>query len=301
MVEETNQETPTVETEVETEADAPEQKASEEQTGLIPQEETKPEENATIPEGLDEEIFDVETRTLKESAVVERLKKDTEEIGRWKKQANDMRRKLSKGVDAPEDVKEYAEKYIPEERYEFALDDNETEVGKHIHGVLDSLDKFAFEHGMSVETAKDLKNMYLKYAEDVQIIDGRSEEEKEQARAEYIAEQKKLLGDNANEILKENARFARDYGLWSEDEKKWLLSEMDKSAVANSFMNKVRKLFGQNTSEDIPVRGVSVSGLADDKTLAKEYYADGTTDARRMQILQMRIDAGRTGGLPMPE
>lgn len=301
MVEETNQETPAVETEVKTEADAPEQKASEEQTGLLPEEETKPEENAPIPEGLDEEIFDVETRTLKESAVVERLKKNTEEIGRWKKQANDMRRKLSKGVDAPEDVKEYAEKYVPEERYEFALDDKETEVGKHIHGVLDSLDKFAFEHGMSVETAKDLKNMYLKYAEDVQIIDGRSEEEKEQARAEYIAEQKKLLGDNANEIIKQNARFARDYGLWSEDEKNWLLSQMDKSAVANSFVNKVRKLFGQNTSEDIPVRGVSVSGLADDKTLAKEYYADGTTDARKMQILQMRIDAGRTGGLPMPE
>lgn len=302
MVEETNQETPEVKTEVETEADAPEQKASEEQEGLLPKEETKTEDtNAPIPEGLDEEIFDVETRTLKESAVVERLKKNTEEIGRWKKQANDMRRKLSKGVDAPEDVKEYAEKYVPEERYEFALDDNETEVGKHIHGVLDSLDKFAFEHGMSVETAKDLKNMYLKYAEDVQIIDGRSEEEKEQARAEYIAEQKKLLGDNANDIIKQNARFARDYGLWTEDEKSWLLSQMDKSAVANSFVNKVRKLFGQNTSEDIPVRGVSVSGLADDKTLAKEYYADGTTDARRMQILQMRIDAGRTGGLPMPE
>lgn len=301
MVEETNQETPEVKTEVETEADAPEQKASE-QTGLLPEEETKPEEgNAPIPEGLDEEIFDVETRTLKESAVVERLKKNTEEIGRWKKQANDMRRKLSKGVEAPEDVKEYAEKYIPDERYEFALEDNESQEGKHIHGVLEELDKFAFEHGMSVETAKDLKNMYLKYAEDVQIIDGRSEEEKEQAKAEYIAEQKKLLGDNANDIIKQNARFARDYGLWSEDEKNWLLSEMNKSAVANSFVNKVRKLFGQNTSEDIPVRGVAVSGLADDKTLAKEYYADGTTDARKMQILQMRIDAGRTGGLPMPE
>ena len=88
MVEETNQETPKADETKPAEADAPEQKASEEQTGLLPQEETKPEENATIPEGLDEEIFDVETRTLKESAVVERLKKNTEEIGRWKKQAN---------------------------------------------------------------------------------------------------------------------------------------------------------------------------------------------------------------------
>lgn len=300
MVDETNQETPTEQV-----ADAPEQKASEEKVveekGLLPEDKTETEGNAPIPEGLDEEIFDTETRTLKEAAVVERLKKNTEEIGRWKKQANDMRRKLSKGVEAPEDIKEYAEKFIPDERYEFTMSDNETDVGKHVHGVLDSLDRFAYDHGMSVETTKDLKNLYLKYAEDVQIIDGRSEEEKEKARADYIAEQKKLLGDNADTIIKQNARFARDYGMWSEDERKWMLSQMDKSAVANSFMNKVRKLFDSNTSDDIPVRGVSVSGLADDRTLAREYYSKDTSDARKMQILQQRIDAGRTGGLPMPE
>jgi hypothetical protein len=298
MVEETNQETPEATV---AEADAPEQKASETEQGLLP-EDNKPEDkgNAPIPEGLDEEIFDAETRTLKEAAVVERLKQKEEDIAKWKKQANDMRRKLSKGVEAPEKVEAYAENFVPDERYEFIMDDNETTEGKHIHDVLTSLDKFAFDHGLSVETAKDLKNMYMKYAEDVQIIDGRSEEEKEQARAEYIAQQKKLLGDNAVQIIKENKRFAEDYGMWSDDEKKWLLGEMNKSAVANSVVQKVRKLFGQNTSEDIPVRGVSVSGLADDQTLADEYYKDTTSDARRMEILQMRIDAGRSGGLPPP-
>ena len=297
MVEETNQETPATE---EVKADAPEQKASETAEGLLPEGEKQAEENAPIPEGLDEEIFDTETRTLKEAAVVERLKQKEEDIAKWKKQANDMRRKLAKGVEAPEKVEAYAENFVPDERYEFIMDDNETTEGKHIHEVLSNLDKFAFDHGLSVETAKDLKNMYMKYAEDVQIIDGRSEEEKSQAKAQYIAEQKKLLGDNADQILRENRKFTEDYGMWTDDEKKYLLREMDKSAVANSIWQKVRKLFGQNTSDDIPVRGVSVSGLADDRTLADEYYKETTTDARRMEILQMRIDAGRSGGLPSP-
>lgn len=297
MVDETNQETP----EVNTEADAPEQKASETTDGLLPKDD-KPTEptNAPIPDGLDDEIFDAETRTLKEDKVVERLKKNTEDIEKWKKQANDMRRKLSKGVDAPEKVEAYAENYVPDERYEFVMGDNESNEGKHIHQVLGELDKFAFEHGLSVETAKDLKNMYMRYAEDVQIIDGRSEEEKAKAKADYIAEQRKILGDNAGVILKENKKFTEEYGLWSDDERKYLLGEMNKSAVANTIWQKVRQLFDQNTSRDIPVRGVSVSGLADDRTLADEYYSASTSDSRRMEILQMRIDAGRTGGLPSP-
>ena len=302
MVDETTQETPEVEAPAETEADAPEQKASEETQegeGLLGKDET-PKANADIPEGLDDEIFDAETRTLKEDKVVERLKQNTADIEKWKKQANDMRRKLSKGVDAPDKVEAYAENYVPEERYDFVMEDNETDVGKHIHEVLGKLDEFAYKHGMSVETAKDLKNLYMEYAENVQIIDCRSEEEKAAEKEKYLAEQRKMLGDNADTILKENKKFAEDYGLWSDDERKYILSEMNKSAIANSVYGKVRKLFGQNPSDDIPVRGVSVSGLADDRTLADEYYNPSTSDERRMEILQLRIDAGRRGGLPSP-
>lgn len=303
MVDETTQETPEVKADANTEADAPEQKASEEnqnEEGLLGKEEKKPEDNAPIPEGLDAEIFDAETRQLKEDKVVERLKQNTADIEKWKKQANDMRRKLSKGVDAPDDVKAYAENYVPEERYDFVMEDNETDVGKHIHEALSAIDEFAFNHGMSVEAAKDLKNLYMAYAEDVQIIDARSDEEKAAAKEKYIAEQRKMLGEDADNILKANKKFAEDYGLWSDDERKYILSEMNKSAVANSVYGKVRKLFGQNPSDDIPTRGVSVSGLADDRTLADEYYKPETTDQRRMEILQLRIDAGRQGGLPSP-
>lgn len=257
--------------------------------------------NAPIPDGLDDEIFDAETRTLKEDKVVERLKSLNEQITNAKKQANDMRKKLSKGVEAPEKVEEYAEAYTPEERYEFVMSDTESNEGKHIHGVLDVLDKFAYEHGMSKEANKDLKDLYIKYAEEVKIIDARSEEEKETDKATYIAEQKKILGDNANEIIKANVKFFKEYGIFNEDEKKELLLAMDKSAVWNNIGAKIRKLFGQTTSSDIPTRGGIVSGLADDTTLAREYYNPSTPDSRRMEILQQRIDAGRTGGMPMPE
>lgn len=254
-----------------------------------------------IPEGLDSDIFDAETRTLKESAVVERLKQNQEDINRWKKQANDMRRKLSKGVDAPEDVKEYAEQFVPEERYEFIIGETETDAGKHVNQVLEILDGFAFEHGLSIETAKDLKNLYLRYTEDVKITDARTEEQKAEEKAGFILEQKKLLGENAEKIISDNVKFFKEYGFFNDSEKKELLSAMDKSAVWNSIGHKIRTLFGQNPSNDIPVRGVNVSGLADDATLAKEYYSTSTSDTRRMQILQARIDAGRSGGLPMPD
>lgn len=264
--------------------------------GLVEQEKT----NADIPEGLDAEIFDAETRTFKESAVVDRLKHLNEQVEDYKKQATDMRRKLSKGVDAPNSVEDYSTNYKPEDRYEF-LETDDSNNATHVKDVMKSLDDFAFDHGLSVETAKDLKNMYLKYAEEVQIIDGRSVEEKEQARAEFIEEQKKMLGDQADTIIKENLKFFKEYGFFNDDEKKALLGAMDKSAVWNSIGLKFRKLFGQNTSADIPVRSYVVSGLADDRTLAREYYDNATTDSRRMEILQQRIDAGRSGGLPMPE
>lgn len=269
--------------------------------GLVEKEEEQKEEGfAPIPDGLDDEIFDSETRTLKEDKVVERLKQNQTDIERWKKQANDMRRKLSKGVDAPEKIEDYSEQFVPDERYEFVLSDNETDNGKHVNQVLGILDEFAFDHGLSLETAKDLKNLYLRYTEDVRITDARSEEEKARDKAEYIESQKKLLGEDAGKIISDNVKFFKEYGFFNDAEKKELLSAMDKNATWNSIGYKIRRLFGQNPSNDIPVRGVSVSGLADDEALAKEYYADGTSDARRMQILQQRVDAGRTGGLPMP-
>ena len=255
--------------------------------------------DAPIPEGLDSEIFDTETRTLKESAVIERLKQNQADIDRYKKQANDMRRKLSKGVNAPDDINDYSTNFVADERYDYIIGDTSSDNVKHVNEVLKSLDEFSYNHGMSLETAKDLKNMYLKYAENVKIIDCRTVEEKEQERVNYILQQKKMLGDDADKIISDNVKFFKEYGFFSESEKNLFLNQMKESAEWNVIGMKIRKLFGQNPSNDIPVRSFNVSDLSDDETLAREYYDSKTTDTRRMQILQMRIDAGRQGGLPV--
>lgn len=262
---------------------------------------TAPETKSGIPEGLDSELFDEETMTLKQPQVIERLNSLKEQVASYKKQANDMRKKLSKGVDSPDKIEDYKTGYKYDDKYSFLSDDAESLPSKHINGVLDTLNDFAFEHGLSLETAKDLKDLYLKYAEDVQIIDTRTPEEKERDRANFIHEQKAMLGDEADEIIKDNLKFFKEYAIFNEEEKKELLQAMDKSAAWNSIGYKIRKLFGQSTSADIPVRGVMLNGLADDHTLAKEYYDSATSDSRRWEILQQRANAGRTSKLPMPD
>lgn len=270
-------------------------------TGGLTEGLSEQETKSGIPEGLDAELFDEETMTLKQPEVIERLKSLNEQVSSYKKQANDMRKKLSKGVDSPDKVEDYQTGYKFDDKYQFLTEDEDSTPSKHINGVLDTLNNFAFEHGLSLETAKDLKDLYLKYAEDVQIIDTRTAEEKERDRVAFIQEQKKMLGEDADEIIKDNLKFFKEYAIFNEEEKKELLNAMDKSAAWNSIGYKIRKLFGQSTSADIPVRGVMLNGLADDYTLAKEYYDSNTTDSRRLEILQQRVNAGRTSKLPMPQ
>lgn len=267
-----------------------------EQEGMIneTQEESQP-EFAPIPEGLDEEIFDTETRTLKEDKVVERLKELNDKVASANKQRDDMRRKLSKGVTPLDSIEAYGEGYT-NDRYDFILTDEESEVGKGAKDILKIFDEYSYNHGLSKEASKDLKNLVLAGLEDLGHLDARSEEEKETDHKNFIAEQKKLLGDDAEKIIADNVKFFKSYGFFSEDEKKALLSAMNTDARWNSIGRKIRVLFGQASSEDIPTHGVS-DGLADDHTLSVEYNDPKTSDARRFQILQQRIDAGR-GGLP---
>ena len=268
------------------------------EVSLLPEETQEPTGDAPIPEGLDADIFDTETRTLKESAVIERLKQNQTDIERYKKQANDMRRKLGKGRDIPEKLEEYAEGYMPEERYEQLFED-EGHIGDYIRNRMSSIEEIAYEHGLTKTQTNAFKDAFLRELELLKAIDCRTVEEKERDRINYIQEQKGFLGDNADNIINENKKFYTEYGFFSNLEKEYIQGEIKKSGAANSVYMKFRRLFGENTSHDIPTRGVAVSGLADDETLAREYYDNKTSDTRRMQILQQRIDAGRSGGLPL--
>ena len=249
-----------------------------------------------IPEGFDADIFDTETMTLKQDKVAERLKSLKEESEKYKKQAVDMRRKLSKGVDTPATKEEYAEGYALDSKYDEALADKDSPVSKYVDASLKNFDNIAMENGFTLQQANIVKDLFMKVMEEVSIIDTRSDEVKEAERAKFIEQQRKLLGDDADKIIRQNADWVANYNFFDKGEKQVLSDMIKGSATGNMIVAKIRKLFGQNEIE-IPAT-VSADGLADDVTLAKEYNRPDTTPQRRQEIIKQRIAAGRTGNLP---
>ena len=248
-----------------------------------------------IPEGFDEDIFDTETMTLKQDKVAERLKNQVGEIEKYKKQAMDMRRKLSKGVDTPATKEEYADGYAFDSKYDIAMSED-TPVSQYVNGSMKYIDEVAMDNGFTLQQANLVKDMFMKVMEDVQLIDTRSEEQKQEARAKFIAEQKEKLGEHAETIIRQNAEWVANYNFFDKGEKQVLNDLVKNSATGNMIVAKIRKLFGQNNIE-IPAT-VSVDGLADDVTLAKEYNDPKTTNERRIEIIKQRTAAGRTNKLP---
>ena len=252
--------------------------------------------NQQVPQGIDEALWDKEKGSLNQDAVLERLSAKDKEIENYKKQALDMRRKISKGIETPESADKYAELYTADEKYNAILSDTESNAGKYINASMKNIDKIAFDNGMTKEQANAMKNAFLKVMEEVSIIDTRTDEQKASDKAQYIKEQKAILGDKAEEIIKENVEFCKNYGVFDNEEKKFLLESAGKSAVANKVIAKIRELFGEKVS-NIPT--VSADNLPSDMELAKEYNRPETSDARRMEIIQQRINAGRTDPLPV--
>ena len=249
-----------------------------------------------VPQGIDEALWDKEKGSLNQDAVLERLSAKDKEIENYKKQALDMRRKISKGIETPESAEKYAELYTADEKYDTILNDKESNAGKYINQSMANIDKLAFDNGMTKEQANAVKNAFLQVMEEVSIIDTRTDEQKATDKAQYIKEQKAMLGDKAEEIIKDNVEFCQNYGVFDNEEKKFLLESVGKSAVANKVVAKIRELFGEKVSS---IPSVSADNLPSDIELAKEYNNPATTDARRMEIIQQRINAGRTDMLPV--
>ena len=250
---------------------------------------TEAPETPEIPEGFDEELYDVETQSLRMDKVKERFDSNAKEIENYKKQALDMRRKLSKGVDVPDSVEKY--EYTPDAKYDKYVLNEESIEGQHIKGVMDVLSKFCLDHGLPIETSKDLKTLALGYMEDVHILDTRSDEEIAKSKAEYMKEQRKILGDNADEIIKDNVNFYKSYGFFDKAEREYIMSQLGKSGQANKVYNKFMRLFNSTSSSDIPQTS---NADADAEQLKNEYYSDKTSDKRREQIIRIAAENGWT-------
>ena len=255
--------------------------------GMV-EETTEPEvETPTIPEGFDDTLYDVETQSLKLDAVRDKLTSKDKEIESYKKQALDLRRKLSKGVETPDSVDKY--EYTPDAKYDTYVLNEESKEGKHIKETLDNLSQFALDNGLSLEASKNLKTLALEYMEKVHILDTRSDDEKKEERRKYLEEQRKILGDNAEKIIKENVDFYSNRGPFTREEREFLKSAIGESAIANNILRKMREFMNTGMTVDIPT---NTDYNSDIEALRKEYLDDRTSDKRREQILYQAAEEG---------
>lgn len=244
-------------------------------------------EAPTIPEGFDEELYDVETQSLRMDKVKERLENDAKEIENFKKQSLDMRRKLSKGTNVPESADKY--EYTPDAKYDKYVLDEESLEGKYLRKKNSEWSELCFEYGIPLETSKAIKDKVLADLEEVHVLDTRSDEEIKKDHAKYLEEQRKLLGDNAADIIKDNVEFYKSYGFFDKDEREYIMSQLGTSGQANKIYNKFMKLFNTTSSVDIPqTSNVDASVEA----LKNEYYDEKTTDKRREQIIRKAAEEG---------
>lgn len=246
-------------------------------------------ETPSIPEGFNEDLYDVESKTLRMDKVKERFDSDAKEIENYKKQALDLRRKLSKGIDIPDSVDKY--EFTPDAKYDKYVLDEESIECQHINQVMGDLSKFCLDNGLSLEASKNLKAMALNYMENVHILDTRSEEEIAKDRAAYMEEQRKIIGDNAADVVKSNVDFYKSYGFFDKNEREYILSELGRSGHANKVFNKFMRLFNSTSSADIPQTSSSDSSV---EQLKKEYNDPSTSDKRREQIVRQAAEQGWT-------
>jgi hypothetical protein len=239
-------------------------------------------DNWQVPDGFDAGDFD-ENHALIPEKVKERHDKVIAERDNYKKQSEDMRKKMSvkDGLGTPE---EYGKGFTADEKFVPALSG---ENGEFITATLANLDKIAHERKFSLDDTNAIKAPLLSMLEEIGIITT------DDNKAKHLAAQKEILGDNADEIIKRNVEFMTDFDVASDAEKKMLTTAMQiGTPYIVSFIDKVRVLLGQGKSSDIPA-STNSDGLPPDETLLSEYNDPKTTDERKMEIIKKRAEAGR--------
>lgn len=254
------------------------------------------EQQFTPPEGMEAELYD--NGALSADKVKERIDTLKSEVETAKTNEANMRKKLSTKGTVPDKEEDYAE-YEPSEEYKAFYENEAYKEG--IAANLKAIDKLAFENGMTKDQCKAIKDAFNKLMVDNGLVE---DPETQKARNEEFARtEKEKLGADADRIIKANVTFVKNDSRFNEEERNLLIEFMDtRGASAVNIINKMRLDFGGEYAGDniIPASGAS-GGLPSDTELAREYYAKDTTQARRFEIMQKRIEAGRAGKLPQPD
>ena len=253
-----------------------------EEPATTEQEPTTPE----IPEGFDDKLYDKETKTLRIDAVKERFDNDAKEMESLKKQRDDMRRKLSKGVNVPEKQEEYD--FLPDEKYTKYMGEGDI-VGNHIRECFNKLSEIAYKNGVSKEADAVYKQALLDELESLHILDTRPQEQIDADKAKELEKQKEILGADYKNIVEKNVDFYKASGPFTTEERKFMMDLMAKSGHANNIFRKVREMLNTGASYDIPA---TASDNASVEKLVAEYNNANTSDRRRSQILEQAAKEG---------
>lgn len=254
-----------------------------EEPATTEQEPTTPE----IPEGFDDKLYDTETKTLRIDAVKERFDNDAKEMESLKKQRDDMRRKLSKGVNVPENKEEYNE-FLPDEKYNKYLGEGDV-VGDHIRQCFDKLSEIAYKNGVSKEADAIYKQALLDELESLHVLDTRPQEQIDADKAKDLEKQKEILGSDYKDIVEKNVDFYKASGPFTTEERKFMMDLMARSGHANNIFRKVREMLNTGASFDIPSTASDNGSI---QKLVAEYNDANTSDRRRSQILEQAAKEG---------
>lgn len=245
------------------------------------------EETPTIPDGFDEETYDLESKSLKIDGVKKRFESYNTQIDGLKKQALDLRRKLSKGHEVPDSIDKY--EYIANEKYDKYFLDDSTIQNKHVQSVMNELSKLSLDNGLTKEQSKSVKDFMLDYMDVVKVIDTRSKEDIEKEEKKELMKQKEILGDDFEQIISDNLSYYKERGPFNKQEREILLDSIKKSGHVNNILMKMRKYIDGTTTFDLPT---DTNVDASVERLRDEYNNPKTTDKRREQIVIQAVKEG---------
>lgn len=233
------------------------------------------------PEGFDADLYNLETKSLREDKVRERLEENKKTIESLEKQKHDLRKIISKGKTT--DLKDY-EMYKPDSKYsKYYTDDEKTKT------MFNEFNKLSQNAGLNVEQHKMVADFMNEVLEKVGVFDPRTEEQKQLQMEDWRREEYKKIGDNAELVIKKNLDFIKNYNFLNEEQKKELTTFATQNAMNLSIVNTFRQILDSG-KEEIPT-SINAGGLPSDRDLWSEFLK--ADDRKKEEIIQARLKAGR--------
>lgn len=245
---------------------------------------TEPKEVNYLEEYINPETKELDIDRLKEGYEIKaKREKDLES------QIFGMRQIIGRGRNPPKTIDEYKDevdaKYNP-------LFENE-QAREALDPVMKNLNKFSWDHGLSVAQNKVLKNMIMDMMAERGIVDTRSPEDFAAAQEQWKNDQlnflKESYGEKTGEVMNKNFKFWKEWEVLDPEERDALWNAMDgKPLQGGAFlikiMDKIRKA-GNFDGEygDIPM---NTKSQAISKSDADASYINEKDPEKRRAMLE---------------